>query len=50
MKKYGQSRGYEAPSQAGEYTTKDARKEKALEVKASHFSLGFDKGTVNQID
>ena len=28
----------------------DARKSKALEVKASHFSLGFDKGMANHIE
>ena len=49
-KKYGPLKGYEAPTQAGEYLTKDARKSKALEVKASHFHLGFDKGLANHIE
>ena len=49
-KKYGQLKGYEAPTQAGEYMTKEARKNTALNVKASHFQLGFVKNDTNEIE
>ena len=43
-------KGYEAPTQAGEYMTKEARKNTALNVKASHFQLGFVKNDINEIE